>query len=111
MATALGFGQELVRVICPYVPQIGRTTEDKYQFYDEMAKWDLQRSGEMVWELGYFNEHVEKYIDGFEGVHCENDFGIRNMEGRMLHKFCDEKELRVAKIWFYKKKSNIQIRK
>ena len=54
-------------------------------------EFDLQRSGEMVLGLEDFNGHVGKYIDGFEGVHGGNGFEIRNMEGRMLLKFYDEK--------------------
>ena len=64
----------------------------------------LQRSGEMVPGLGDFNRHVEKYIDGFASVHGGSGFGIRNMQGKMLLKFCEEKQLCVANTWFQKKK-------
>ena len=45
----------------------------------------------MVLGLEDSNDHVEKYIDEFESMHGENSFGIRNMEGKMLLEFCDEK--------------------
>ena len=43
--------------------------------------------------LGDFNVHVGRHIDGFDGVH--EGYGVcrRNLEGRMLLKFCLEKEL------------------
>uniref|UniRef100_A0A0L8G5Q4 Endonuclease/exonuclease/phosphatase domain-containing protein n=1 Tax=Octopus bimaculoides TaxID=37653 RepID=A0A0L8G5Q4_OCTBM len=39
---------------------------------------------------------------GFEGVHGGNRIWERNVEGRMLLEFCDEKELCVANSWFSK---------
>ena len=47
----------------------------------------------MVLGMGDFNGHVGKRIDGFESIHGGNGFGERNVEGEMLLKFCDEKEL------------------
>ena len=41
-------------------------------------------------------------MDGFEGVHGGYGFGDRNMEGRMLLEFCDQKELCIANNWFKK---------
>ena len=69
-----------------------KNEQQKYQFYDQMTyEWNLQRSGEMVLGSGDLNEHVGKYIDGFESVHGGRGRGIRNMEGRMLLEFCAEK--------------------
>ena len=56
----------------------------------------------MVLGLGDFNGHVERRIDGFEGVHGGYGIGKRNVEGRRLLEFCDEKELYVANTWFEK---------
>ena len=33
------------------------------------------------------NGHVGANVDGFEGVHGGNGFGVRNMEGEMLLEF------------------------
>ena len=52
--------------------------------------------------MGDFNGHVGKLIDGFKGVHRGYGFGDRNMEGRMLQKFCDQKELCLANTCFKK---------
>ena len=41
-------------------------------------------------------------VDGFEGVHGGYGIGKRNVEGRRLLVFCDEKELCVANTWFEK---------
>ena len=81
-----------------------KTRPGKNSFYDDIAdEWDLGTSSEIIFSLGDFNGHVGKSIDGFEGVHGGNGIGKRNLEGRRLLEFCDEKELCVANTWFKKK--------
>ena len=67
------------------------------------SKWDLQNFGEVILSLRDFNENVEKRIGGFEGVHDRYGIGKRNVEGRRLLEFCDEKNLCVANTLFEKK--------
>ena len=70
MAIVLILGREVMRVICAYGPQSGRTNAEKVYFYDEMgSEWDLGSSSEIIVSLGDFNGHVGKYAEGFEGVH------------------------------------------
>ena len=105
MAVVMTFGKEILRMICAYGPQSGRPFTEKQQFYDDLAyEWNLCSSAEMVLGLGDFNCHVGKLIDGFEGIHGGYGFGVRNVEGRMLLEFCDEKDLCVANTWFKKKR-------
>ena len=42
-------------------------------------------------------------IDGFKGVRGGYGIGNKNVEGKRLLEFCDEKELCVANTWFEKK--------
>ena len=56
-------------------------------------------NGSKVWVT---RGHVEKGGDGYEGVHGGNVFEERNLEGRLLWEFCDEKDLCVANKWFRK---------
>ena len=58
----------------------------------------------LIISLGDFNGHVGKYIESFEGVNGGNGIRKRNVEGRRLLEFHDEKELWVANTWFYKVK-------
>ena len=105
MAMELVFEEEVIRVICAYVLQLGRSECKKDQFYNNMAsEWDLQNPGEVVFALGHFNGHVGRRIDGVEGVHGGYEIGKRNVEERRLLEFCDKKELCVANTWFEKKK-------
>ena len=40
------------------------------KFYDEMAsEWGFESSSGIIVTLGNFNEHVGKYVEGFEAVH------------------------------------------
>ena len=102
MAIVLTLGREVMRVICAYGQQSGRTDAEKVHFYDEMgSEWDLGSSSEIIVSLGDFNGHLGKCAEGFEGVHGENGVGKRNVEGRRLLEFCDEKELCVANTFFF----------
>ena len=108
MAMVLAFEEEVVRVICAYAPQVGRLECKKDQFYNDMAnEWDLQNPSEVVLGMGDFNGHVGRRIDGFEGVHGGCEIGKRNVEGRRLLKFGDEKELCAANTWFEKEQRKI----
>ena len=68
-----------------------------------VSERDLQSADEVVLDLGDFKRHVGRWIDGFEGVHGGYGIAKKNVEGRRLFEFCDEKELFVANAWFEKK--------
>ena len=71
MAMELVFEEEVIRVTCAYAPQVGRSECKKDHFYNDMAsELDLQNPGEVILDLGDFNGHVEKRIDGFEDDRC-----------------------------------------
>ena len=77
----LTLGREVMRVICAYGPQSGRSDAGKVRFYDEMgSEWDLGSCSEIIVSLGDFNGHVGKCAEGFEGVHGGNGVGKRNAE-------------------------------
>ena len=104
MAMVLVFEEEVIRVICVYAPQVGRSECEKDQFYNDMASgWYLQNPGGVVLGMWDFNGLVGRRINGFQGVHGGYRIGNRKVEERRLLEFCDEKELRVANTWFEKK--------
>ena len=73
----------------------------KQSFYDELkCELDMHSADDLVMCLGYFNGHVGRHIDSFDGVHGGYGVGQRNLEGRMLLNFCLEKELYVSDTWF-----------
>ena len=94
MTVVMALEEEVLRIISVYGPQNGRTSAEKECFYDGLrSEWDLHSVGELVLGMGDFNEHVGKRIKGYEGMHGGNGIGERNVEGKMLLEFCDEKEL------------------
>ena len=46
-----------------------------------------------VLDMGDFNRNVGKRIEGYEDVHGGNGIRERNVEGKVLLEFGDEKEL------------------
>ena len=93
----------MLRIIHVYGPQSGGTAAEKEHFYyDLRSQWDLHSVRELVLGISDFNGHVEKWIKGYEDVHGGNGIGERNVEGKMLLEFCDEKELCGANTWFRK---------
>ena len=58
----------------------------------------------MILGLADLNRHIGKRIDGFEGAHGGYGIGERNVEGRRLLDFCNEREFGVANTWFKRSK-------
>ena len=57
-------------------------------------KRNSQRSGETILGLGNFNGHITKiYSDGLRVCMAEVALEKKNMEGKMLIEFCDEKRI------------------
>ena len=103
MTVVMALEQEVVRRFCVYGRKVAERIQRKSNFYDDLrSEWDLHNVGKLVLDMGDFNGHVSKRIEGYEGVHGGNEIGERNVEGKMLLEFCDEKELCVAKKWFRK---------
>ena len=70
MVIVLTLGREVMRTICAYGPQSGRSDTEKVYFYDEMgSEWDLEVLEKSLFLNGDFNGHVVKCAEGFEGVH------------------------------------------
>ena len=65
-------------------------------YYNMASECNLQNPSEVVLDMGDFNGHVGRRIDGFGGVHGGYAIGKRNVEERRLLEFCDEKELCAA---------------
>ena len=73
----------LLRLICGYAPQGGRSLERKLSFYDELKdEFDMNSVDDLVVCLGDFNGHMGRHIDGFDGVH--GGYDVSNLEGRLL---------------------------
>ena len=97
MTVVMVLEEEVLRIISVYGPQSYRAAAEEEHFYDDLrSEWDLHSMGELVLVMSDLNAHVGKQIKGYEDAH------ERNVEGKMLLEFFDEKELCVANTWFRK---------
>ena len=95
------FEENVLRLICGYAPQSGRSLEEKRSFNDRLkCEWDIHSADDLVMCMGDFNGHVGRHIDGFDGVHGGYGVGLRKLEGGMLLEFCLHRELCVSNTWF-----------
>ena len=70
MTVAVVFEEDVLRLICGYAPQSGRSFEEKQCFYDKLkCELDMHCAGNLVMCLHDCSGHVGRHIDGFDGVH------------------------------------------
>ena len=94
MTLAAVFEEDVLRFICGYAPNCGRSFEEKQFFYDKLkCELDMHSAYDLVKCLGDINGHVGRHIDAVDGVHGGYGAGQSNLEERMLLEFCLEKEL------------------
>ena len=108
MVVVIIFGKKVVRNVCAYAPQCGRSMSKKKKFYEEMARGcEVENANEVLICLEDFNGHIGKKVDGFEGVHGGFEIGKRNVEGRLLLEFVLKKECVWVNSWFKKKDNKV----
>ena len=55
----------MLRSICGYALQSGRSLEEKQSFYDKLkGEWVIYSKDDLVMCLGDINGHIERHIDG-----------------------------------------------
>ena len=106
MVLRLAIGKSVLNIVSVYAPQVGRAIEEKGEFYILLEKVlkDVGENEKLI-VCGDMNGYVGAGADGFEGVHGEKGFGIRNAEGEMLLEFADAMRLAVCNTWFTTKHS------
>jgi hypothetical protein len=96
-------GKSILNLISAYAPQVGRTMEEKEEFFASLGETvSAVGDKEGLVLCGDMNGHVGALADGFEGVHGGFGFGNRNVEGEMLLEFAEAKGLVVTNTWFKK---------
>ena len=91
---------EVVRVVCAYAPQIGKSMGKKEFVYEDLSReWTRYHMSEHIIGMGDIGRHVGRNIDGLQGIHGRVSIGEGNQERRMLFGFCDAKHSCIAIIW------------
>ena len=96
-------GKQVLNLVSVYAPQVGRTMDEKEDFWAELGKVvDGCSDREGLLLCGDMNGHVGVVSDGFEEVHGGNGYGSRNIEGEMLLEFAEARQLVVLNTMFRK---------
>ena len=61
--TLVVFEEDVLRLICGYAPQSGKSWEEKHSFYDELTcEWDMHSADDLDMCLGDVNGHICRHI-------------------------------------------------
>ena len=106
MLIELVAGKSIVTVLSVYVPQAALDDSAKDLFYENL-QWTLAKISvsEILFVCGYFNGHIGKNADGYEGVHGGRGFGRRNLEGDRILELAVAHNLVVSNSLFTKRES------
>jgi len=99
---------KLVTCVCAYVPQTGRSVQEKDSFWDQMISvtGSIPASEMIVFWRG-LNRHIGTNVDEYDGVHGRYGFDERNADGERILEFCDAMELIVTNTCFKRQKNKL----
>ena len=61
--------EDVMRLICGYVLQSGKTFEEKQTFCDLKGEWDMHSAYDLAMCSGDVSGHMGRHIDILDGVH------------------------------------------
>ena len=93
--------EKVVTVISVYVPQSGRSEEEKEKFYKDLTAEVQSRHG-ICFVLGDFNGHVGRSSVGYDGIHGGFGRGERNRDGERILEFAYSLDMVVGNTFFKK---------
>ncbi|XP_065323135.1 craniofacial development protein 2-like [Gordionus sp. m RMFG-2023] len=108
MAIKMFFGRKLYNIISAYVPQIGRSEEEKDIFWDSLLGVTSKLANEeRIILAGYLNGHVGASSEGYERVHGGFSYGMRNLEGERILDFSDATDMIICNTMFKKESEKL----
>jgi hypothetical protein len=103
MMVRIAIGERVINVVSAYAPHSGWSLKDKEEFWLLMLNLLTSiKAEESVIVGGDMNGHVGHDVEGFEGVHGGNGYGVRNIEGEMLLELAMAMDLVVCNTFFRK---------
>ena len=104
----LVIGKDLVNIFSVYVPQVGRTEEEKDQFWiDLFDTVSCIPDSEKVIVAGDLNGHIGQERLGYEAVHGGYSFGLRNTEGERILEFAVATSMVICNSTFKKRENQL----
>ncbi|XP_065319037.1 uncharacterized protein LOC135927029 [Gordionus sp. m RMFG-2023] len=108
MVIKMIFGRKLYNIISAYVPQVGRSEEEKDIFWDSLLGVTSRLANEEgIILAGDLNGHVGASSEGYEGVHGGFNYGMRNLEGERILDFSDAMDIIVCNTMFKKESEKL----
>ena len=101
MYIRLVVGAVIGMVICVYAPQVGLGDIEFMTFWGCLD--DLVRSipqDQFLFVGGDFNGHIGARVDGYQGIHGEFGYGVRNDNGSTLLEFATTHDLVIVNSLF-----------
>ena len=93
----LVFEMNVLRATYWYAQRNGSSLEEKESFLksktNELNMHSVDDIDDIVVCWSDINGHIDRHTDGYDGVHGECGVHLRNVDGRLLETFCQEKEL------------------
>ncbi|XP_065318916.1 uncharacterized protein LOC135926911 [Gordionus sp. m RMFG-2023] len=108
MVIKIIFGRKLYNIISAYVPQVGRSEEEKDIFWDSLLGMISRLANEEgIILAGDLNGHLGASNEGYEGVHVGFSYGMRNLEGERILEFSDAMDMIVCNTMFKKESEKL----
>ncbi|XP_065313843.1 uncharacterized protein LOC135923171 [Gordionus sp. m RMFG-2023] len=108
MVIKMIIGRKLYNMISAYVPQVGRSEEEKDVFWDSLLGVTSGLANEEgIILAGDLNGHVGASSEGYEGVHGGFSYGMRNLEGERILEFSDAMDMIVCNTMFKKESEKL----
>ena len=103
MKIKIVLGGSVMHIFSAYAPQVGRTEEEKQEFWERLSDEVTEVPHlEGVLLGGDLNGHVGTDRSGFEDVMGEFGFGERNRERKNILEFCQSQRLKIINTVFKK---------
>ena len=108
MKIKIVLGGSVMHIFSAYAPQVGRTEEEKQEFWERLSDEVTEvPHSEGVLLGGDLNGHVGTDRSGFEDVMGGFGFGERNGEGEDILEFCQSQRLRIINTMFQKSREKL----
>ncbi|XP_063634931.1 craniofacial development protein 2-like [Cydia splendana] len=101
-------GQPCMNVISAYAPQVGRPSDEKQTFWDDM--YDLLQSiprDESIYIGADLNGHVGSTTNSYHRIHGNQGYGTLNPEGEAILQFASTYDLAIVNTFFTKSEQHL----
>jgi len=108
MSVKLVVGSEILNVVSVYAPQVGLDEETKRLFWEDLDEVVQSISPtEGLFIGGNFNRHIRSRREGYETIHGDFGYSVRNSGGVSILDFAVAYELSIVNSYFKKREEHL----